>query len=105
MELITPKLGRSSGGYWHYCPGCKNDHYIATDKPLANGACWKFSGTIGEPTFTPSVRIYIQKTDDYPATTCHYNITKGEIQFHADSTHELAGQKVPLPDIPAKHFE
>jgi hypothetical protein len=34
-------------------------------------------------------------------TLCHYFIRDGKIEFCGDCPHELAGQTVPLPDVPA----
>lgn len=90
----------ADAGWMHYCPACKIMHAIAVEHPLANGARWSFvNGDTDKPTFTPSVRI------TYPtivknARVCHYIITDGIIDFCDDCTHELKGQKVPLPFIP-----
>jgi hypothetical protein len=34
------------------------------------------------------------------APRCHSFVTDGKIEFLNDSTHKLAGQTVPLPDMP-----
>ena len=40
--------------------------------------------------------------DEYPgeSTICHYSLTAGKLVYYADSTHELAGKTVDLPDWP-----
>lgn len=82
---------------------------------------WGWNGDINRPTFTPSVLVkqghYAYDTPrehcwctwnrDHPdqqspfkCILCHSFVTDGRIQFLADSTHELAGQTVDLPDWP-----
>ncbi len=75
----------------HFCPGCGHRHIINLTKPNHRNAIWKWDENAEMPTFTPSVNI---------VGICHYNITAGKIQFHADSKHHLAGQLVDLPDLP-----
>jgi hypothetical protein len=43
-----------------------------------------------------------------PNTThncCHFNVTEGFIQFHADCTHELKGQRVPMSDVTERFLD
>lgn len=77
--------------YLHWCPGCERLHPINVGKPNSYNAIWKFDGNLEAPTFSPSINIVGQ---------CHYIISGGNIQFISDSKHKLAGQTVPLPDIP-----
>jgi len=77
--------------YLHWCPGCEQLHPINVEKPNHFNAVWQFNGNMESPTFTPSVNM---------VGRCHYTITAGSITFHGDSKHKLAGQTVPLPDIP-----
>lgn len=99
------------------CPGCKYLHVLRIE-PKDNQPCWGFNGNYDKPTFTPSVLVtcghyvlgygkgsgaYCQfgcddPTDGNPAccSICHSYVTDGNIQFLNDSTHELAGQTVPL---------
>jgi len=114
MGQISSKL---RGGYYaftHWCPGCKEPHTTIcadTDSP-----CW-FDGNLDQPTFTPSIKITGKKRTvdeqgrwlggwvrDADGNTipwcCHYNVTAGQIVFHGDSTHELRGTTVPLPELP-----
>lgn len=64
---------------------------INVTKPNPWGAIWSFDGNVEAPTFSPSINLVGQ---------CHYFIRAGRIEFCTDSKHELAGQTVPLPDIP-----
>lgn len=100
MAKISPVLRSMEGGFGHWCPGCKTMHYIAVDRPLSNGARWSFDGNIEHPTFSPSVRIRIPDWNGKPESCCHYFLRGGKLQFCADSTHELAGKTVPLPEFP-----
>lgn len=89
------------GGYEHVCPGCNQTHFIPVEKPMSNGSQWTFNGDMEKPTFSPSVRIRINKewrSDPNAATSvCHYFIRDGQIEYCGDSTHSLAGKVVPLP--------
>jgi hypothetical protein len=67
-------------------------HVIPTDpRAQPNGHKWTFDGNMEAPKFSPSINIVGQ---------CHYFIQAGVIQFCGDSKHALAGQSVPLPDLP-----
>ncbi len=75
----------------HWCPGCKGRHVINVEKPNPFGAVWSWNGNAEKPTFSPSINI---------VGRCHYFIREGNIEFCGDSTHELAGKTVALPNIP-----
>lgn len=86
-------------GYSFTCPGCGRIHTVMTN-PLYGNKQWEFNGDIEKPSFMPSLKC----TWDYSGGTkmdkiCHSFITDGKIQFCGDSTHELAGQTVELPEI------
>lgn len=113
-----PRAKRASNGtapgyrvHFH-CPGCKDIHWIVTDTPDG----WGFNGDYERPTFTPSVLMQARyaeppvtpenleqwKREPWEQRTvdrvCHSFVTDGRIQFLTDSTHELAGQTVDLPE-------
>lgn len=73
-----------------WCPGCQEMHVL----PWKRGG-WTFNGNVDSPTFVPSFRI-----DDRAGNVCHFILTAGVLDFCADSTHALKGQKVPLPPLP-----
>lgn len=102
MAAFGKFLRKIDGGYGHWCPGCETMHYIAVERPLANGARWSFDGNADAPTFGPSVRIRTpgSRADDIPPECCHYFLRAGKIEFCADSTHALAGKTVALPAWP-----
>jgi hypothetical protein len=59
------------------------------------------------PTFAPSMNI---RTGPYPwdptesdhgrIDVYHYFLRAGVIEYLGDCTHEMRGQRVPLPDLP-----
>lgn len=81
-------------GRAHWCPGCKEMHVIPKT--------WNFNGDIDKATFSPSVRITWAGGygPDRVNRCCHYFLTDGILHFCSDSTHELAGKSVPLPELP-----
>lgn len=90
-----------------WCPGCDEAHMVTVESPVG----WDWNGDLERPTFSPSVKVTGVKWDaESPfcrpqhhvevgqMTVCHSFVTDGRIQFLTDSTHELAGQTVDLPD-------
>jgi hypothetical protein len=105
MSQISLFLRRYDGGYMHWCPACESFHMIAVEEPLENGARWTFDGKLDAPTFSPSVNIAFTGLDRatkqvVPKGRCHYFLRAGQLQFCGDCSHALAGQTVPLPEIP-----
>lgn len=123
MGQVSSTLRRANNGYSHWCPGCEEMHYIATESPLQNGAYWTFNGSVDRPTFSPSVKIssghfaaghksgecwcnYKERLGEeapFECGVCHYFIRDGMIEFCSDSTHSLAGKTIPLPALPKQH--
>lgn len=85
MKPLSRKLCTLVGEPAHWCPGCGCLHSPSSP------AGWAWDGDAERPTFTPAMRQGVQ---------CHYTLTAGVLQFFSDCTHELAGQAVPLPDLP-----
>lgn len=99
------------------CPGCMLDVYdvppdgatyhptglhllpVNTDK---TSPAWKFDGNVEAPTVEPSILTHHEQTDNDPRPTfrCHSFLRGGVFEFLDDCTHELAGQHVPMPDLP-----
>ena len=105
LRLSTKLLQVTDGIVAHWCPACEKHHQIWVGRPQD----WTFDGNVDAPTFSPSVKVtYNGKDADQiwpgerraPSACCHYFIRAGQIEFCGDSTHELAGQTVPLPDLP-----
>lgn len=109
---VNPNTGRA--GYTYWCQGCNELHRVITE---GSGA-WGFNGNVDAPTFTPSVLVEWdasvppvtpENLEQYRAAPweqqkehrrCHTFITDGMVQFLGDCSHALAGQTLPLPDLP-----
>lgn len=79
------------------CPGCGHAHMIRVF-PSNPKTGWTFNGDFERPTITPS--ILVNGNHDCPnEPRCHSFVTNGMIQYLSDSTHELTGQTVELPEI------
>ncbi len=90
-KVMSKTMMLFAGEPAHYCPGCGHLHVIHVSKPNNQGAQWEWDGDNEAPTFNPSVLVNGR---------CHYFLKGGMIEFLPDSTHKLAGQKVPLPELP-----
>lgn len=103
MPAKIKRINRTDGslyGFWFQCPGCDDKHVL----PTTGANAWGFNGSLGAPTFTPSVLVHSHDTLDdngRKASTprCHSFVTDGRIQYLSDSTHALRGQTVDLPDV------
>lgn len=94
----------------YYCPGCKRPHSI--NHQPGHGPVWGWNNSMTAPTFTPSVKVSGMEPSDDPEKfcdpkhdvpyVCHVFVTDGMIDFLGDCTHQLAGQKVPMPDWPGE---
>jgi hypothetical protein len=74
------------GGFMIHCPACGCGHKFDER--------WTFNGDFEKPTFRASMLT----SGGQQNGRCHSYVTDGNIEFLPDSTHELAGQTVPLPD-------
>lgn len=101
LRSWTSKAGRTGITWW--CPGCQHAHSVATDggeRPV-----WEFDGNLDLPTIMPSYREFIPAIPGHAyvphrteRTTCHCWVKAGQIEFLADSGHELRGF-VPMVDL------
>ncbi len=78
--------GDGSKGYMIHCPACGCGHQCDSR--------WEFNGDFDKPTFRPSLLT----SGGSQQGRCHSYITDGRIEYLPDSTHELAGKTVDLPD-------
>ena len=83
--------------YLFFCPGCKCDHGVWINKSGYTGPTWNFDGNIDSPTVSPSILVN-QGAGNPTVPVCHSFIKAGKIQYLSDSTHELAGQTIDLPE-------
>ncbi len=92
-------------GYMVFCPGCGYGHLFNTKPGNSNGVgghkpTWTFNGDAEKPTFRASMLVRsVGSGPELKPTVCHSFVTDGTIQFLGDSTHKLAGQTVPLPEM------
>lgn len=114
MAALSKVLRALAGGrVAFYCPGCDGPHQVGVEPPAA--VVWGWNRNAERPTFSPSILVRgVRRMSDeeharYTATrelpepvpvVCHSFVRDGRIEFLADSTHELAGQTVPIPDWP-----
>ena len=62
---------------------------------------WTWDGNLEAPTLSPSILTHTEPYVDGKGTgICHSFISAGIVEFLGDCTHSLAGQKVPLPELP-----
>jgi hypothetical protein len=108
MGQVSKTLRRAEDGYAHWCPGCQQMHRLPDS--------WAFNGDVNCPTFSPSFKhegkqrvfvngqwtgAWIRDAGGTPKSfVCHYILTDGILNYCNDCTHELAGQSVPLPELP-----
>jgi hypothetical protein len=74
--------------YFFMCPGCGYAHCFTADSRTYNNDAYR--PTISDPIIIPG---------DLALFHCHSQIKDGEITFHKECTHELAGFTYNLPDI------
>lgn len=94
------------GGLRYWCQGCEDLHGVQVGE--GSGPRWGYNGNPDKPTFSPSVLTTYSANPDASdefaewrkERICHTFITDGQVQFLGDCTHELAGQTLPLPELP-----
>lgn len=93
---------------WFVCPGCEamNDLGSGMLRLTVNSSTkspsWAWDGNLEAPTLSPSIKSYGGPFSDTgkPLGVCHSMLQAGVFHFLEDSTHALAGQHVPLSDLP-----
>jgi hypothetical protein len=103
---VSQFLRKAATGYIHFCPACSDAHMFTTEGATA----WTFNGDVERPSFSPSMLIRWgrfadpsykpEPGEDDLSGTCHYFLKVGQLAYCSDSTHELAGKTVPLPELP-----
>lgn len=88
------------------CPGCIDIypgstglHMLAVNTTEKTPA-WDFDGNANFPTLSPSIMTKHQN-----GSVCHSFLNQGIFEFLDDCTHSLAGQKIPIPDLPTWALE
>ena len=80
--------------FMFWCPACKCGHGVWVEGPCRTGAQWKFNGNMEKPSFHPSLKIEFNR--EGKDMVCHLVVTDGVLNYCGDSTHELAGQSIPM---------
>lgn len=83
------------------CPGCMAGepkglaglHMLPVNCEDVHQPSWTFDGNLELPTLLPSIL-------SRNPFICHSFLNAGVFEFLSDSEHPLAGQKVPIPDLP-----
>lgn len=83
------------------CPGCAEQDgnegiHMLPVNTVDKSPSWTFTGSVDAPTISPSIL-----TRGAGDTVCHSFLRDGVFEFLGDCTHSLAGQHVPMPDLPA----
>lgn len=101
---LTAKLRLSRPGvYKHWCDGCGEAHLIEVDSPhgnIVNDPVRVFNGSIARPTFYPSLLVTEIEGENF-RKVCSYYVTEGKIEYLKETTHNLSGLTLELPDFPA----
>lgn len=92
MDVVDRSGQLVEKSYWFWCPGCKDAHRI--------NDTWSWDGNLDEPTIDPSILVNGREPRAPGIPRCHSFIRKGQWQFLSDSDHRLAGQTVPMVDLP-----
>lgn len=122
--MAKAKIVKDSHGFFHgvqiVCRGCRwpdgeyLTHTLETDwvppgmvrSPFhRKDGFWSFNGDLDNPVFGPSLRCESGRAGKTPNHICHSFIgcngaLPGQIIYLSDSTHDLAGQTVDLPEVP-----
>ncbi|WP_441001301.1 DUF6527 family protein [Fodinibius sp. SL11] len=94
MARLREETHNGNKKYYFHCPGCDREHKINDS--------WDFNGDFQNPTINPSVLGRGKRpneNEEWVEWRCHSWITDGKIKFLNDSTHDLAGNTVELPEI------
>lgn len=119
--MAKSKAGRDGYGnayFRFWCVGCNESHSVPVNgqgRPQ-----WTFNGDYEKPTLSPSIKItsghfvdgwtkqrgcWCNEPPDgeewgFSCGICHLFVEDGVLKYCSDSTHALAGQNVPMVDLP-----
>ncbi len=98
-KLISAKhLDRNYPCLVFTCPGCAELHGNFGLKMLPVNTtvikpAWEWDGSLDQPTLQPSIRTRGKQV-------CHSFLKKGIFEYLHGCAHSLAGQYIPLPELP-----
>jgi hypothetical protein len=87
------------------CPGCElmpgggSGLHMLPVNTTEHSPSWTWDGNLGAPTVEPSILTTGARVDGVDHR-CHSFLRGGVFEFLEDCTHDLAGQSVPMPDLP-----
>ncbi|MHB1323980.1 MAG: DUF6527 family protein [Coriobacteriia bacterium] len=87
---VEPDVERPIWLFW--CPACEMIHQLDER--------WTVGGTDEAPTVEGSYLQYGSKHDIKALPRCHLFIRDGQLQYLSDCSHALAGQTIPMPELP-----
>lgn len=96
FHAIKLSVVSDKSGFAFFCPGCEIVHIIQTNPKYS--PCWGFNGDVDSPTVIESVKVTAPLGDGIPDRICHSKIKNGFIDFLKDSTHQLSGSIVEIPE-------
>lgn len=85
-----------------WCPGCDelphggSGLHLLPVNTTEHSPSWTWDGNLEAPTLSPSI---LTCAND-PGCRCHSFLRAGVLEFLDDCAHSMAGQHVPLPDLP-----
>jgi hypothetical protein len=84
------------------CPGCaemssNSGLHMLPVNTTVHSPSWTWDGNLEAPTLDPSILTH---SGIDGARMCHSYVRAGSFEFLPDSTHSLAGQTVPMPELP-----
>jgi hypothetical protein len=91
-DKILRKVEDVNTKYAFWCPACKCAHFFQT----TGYPDWKLTGSMLNPTITPSIRVQGYSEVLQKNYVCHSVITGGIIEYMGDCTHELAGKEIQM---------
>jgi len=81
------------------CAGCDLPHDIPVKRlEGARGVRWDWNNNEEAPTLTPSCKTVWNYGSPPRGSICHFTLTDGVQQFHADDTSK-PNQLLPLPEL------
>lgn len=96
LRRVGHDFGRPPGSIGHWCPACGVMHAFPESEWNGNSLAPSFT-TLANIAWGGEVKPQFKA---FGGGRCHYALRAGVLAFFADCTHELAGQSVPLPELP-----
>lgn len=81
---------RKDNNFIIYCPACKKEH--------AFNKSWGFNNDFDKPTVDSSLLVNGYDEELCVDFRCHSFIKEGTIIYLGDCTHDMKGERIPLPE-------